>query len=156
VNPTGRFVVGGPAGDTGLTGRKIIVDTYGGACPHGGGAFSGKDPTKIDRSAAYAARNLAKTLVASGVAKRCTVQIAYAIGVPEPVSLYLDFHDTGQTSEAEVTEQLRDTVDLTPAGIIKRFDLRRPIYTQTSAYGHFGRDPDLFPWERVNERLWQP
>jgi len=151
VNPTGRFVVGGPAGDTGLTGRKIIVDTYGGACPHGGGAFSGKDPTKIDRSAAYAARNLAKTLVASGVAKRCTVQIAYAIGVPEPVSLYLDFHDTGQTSEAEVTEQLRDTVDLTPAGIIKRFDLRRPIYTQTSAYGHFGRDPDLFPWERVNE-----
>jgi len=156
VNPTGSFVVGGPAGDTGLTGRKIIVDTYGGTCPHGGGAFSGKDPTKVDRSAAYAARNLAKTLVASGAARRCTVQIAYAIGIPEPVSVYLDFHGTGQVAETEVTEQMKKTVDLTPAGIIERFDLRQPIYAKTSVYGHFGRDPDVFPWERVNEGSWAP
>ena len=151
VNPTGQFITGGPAGDTGLTGRKIIVDTYGGACPHGGGAFSGKDPTKVDRSAAYAARNLAKTLIASGLAKRCTVQIAYAIGVPEPVSLCLDFHGTGKVREDEVTETLRKTEDLTPAGIIERFNLSRPLYARTSVYGHFGRNAEYFPWEQVHQ-----
>jgi S-adenosylmethionine synthetase len=153
VNPTGRFVVGGPVGDTGLTGRKIIVDTYGGACPHGGGAFSGKDPTKIDRSAAYAARHIAKNLVAAGIAKRCTVQIAYAIGVVQPVSLYVDFHGTGKEPEEDVSAKLLARYDLSPRCIIDRFNLRRPIYAQTSAYGHFGRDSEQFPWERVDGRV---
>ncbi len=153
VNPTGNFVIGGPYGDTGLTGRKIIVDTYGGACPHGGGAFSGKDPTKIDRSAAYAARHIAKSLVAGGVARRCTVQIAYAIGVAEPVSIYLDFHGTGHIPETATVDRLRERIDLSPRGIIERFGLRRPIYAATSAYGHFGRDPALYPWEHTDTGL---
>jgi S-adenosylmethionine synthetase len=148
INPTGTFTVGGPAGDTGLTGRKIIVDTYGGACPHGGGAFSGKDPTKIDRSAAYAARFVARNIVASGIARRCTIQVAYAIGVPEPVSIRFDFHGTGTVPESVGEDRVREQYDLTPAGIIERLELRRPIYKQTSVYGHFGRDPETFPWER--------
>ena len=148
INPTGTFTVGGPAGDTGLTGRKIIVDTYGGACPHGGGAFSGKDPTKIDRSAAYTARFVARNIVASGIARRCTIQIAYAIGVPQPVSIHLDFHGTGTVPEFDVEGRVSETYDLTPACIIERLELRRPIYKQTSVYGHFGRDPETFSWER--------
>ncbi len=146
INPTGRFVVGGPHGDTGLTGRKIIVDTYGGRCPHGGGAFSGKDPSKVDRSAAYAARYVAKNIVAAGLANRCTVQIAYAIGVAEPVSVMIDTHGTGIVDEGEIT----DVFDLTPAGIIKSLNLQRPIYAQTAAYGHFGRDLPGFTWERCD------
>jgi S-adenosylmethionine synthetase len=151
VNPTGRFVIGGPQGDTGLTGRKIVVDTYGGRCPHGGGAFSGKDPTKVDRSAAYMARYVAKNIVAAGLAERCTVQIAYAIGVAEPVSLYLDLHGTGQIDEQQATTWVSRLFDLSPAGIIQTLDLRRPIYRQTAAYGHFGRELPDFSWEKTDK-----
>ena len=150
INPTGRFVIGGPQGDAGLTGRKIIVDTYGGSCPHGGGAFSGKDPTKVDRSAAYAARYVAKNLVASGVANRVTIQIAYAIGVVEPVSIMVDTHGTGKVEESQIENAVRDIFDLRPAGIIKTLDLLRPIYQKTASYGHFGREEDSFSWERVD------
>ena len=153
VNPTGKFVIGGPDGDCGLTGRKIIVDTYGGAAPHGGGAFSGKDPTKVDRSAAYAARYLAKNVVAAGLAERCTIQLSYAIGVAEPLSIYVDTHGTGKVSEARLEEVLRDTMKLTPRGIRTQLDLNRPIYARTAAYGHFGRSPDAdggFSWERTD------
>jgi S-adenosylmethionine synthetase len=154
INPTGCFVIGGPEGDTGVTGRKIIVDTYGGACPHGGGAFSGKDPSKVDRSAAYAARWVAKHLVAAGFARRCTVQVAYAIGVAEPVSLLLDFHGTGLVSETEAEAAVRRLFDLRPAAILEALDLRRPIYLPTAAYGHFGREREGFTWERTG--LVQP
>ena len=150
VNPTGRFVVGGPKGDTGLTGRKIIVDTYGGRCPHGGGAFSGKDPTKVDRSAAYAARYIAKNVVASGLAKRCTVQIAYSIGVPEPVSLFIDTQGTAAVPEVSIENAVPQVFDLTPAGIIRMLDLRRPVYSKTASYGHFGRNLPEFTWERTD------
>ncbi|SFC74035.1 methionine adenosyltransferase [Tropicimonas isoalkanivorans] len=153
VNPTGRFVIGGPDGDAGLTGRKIIVDTYGGAAPHGGGAFSGKDPTKVDRSAAYMARYLAKNVVAAGLAAKCQIQLAYAIGVPEPVAVYVDTLGTGNADEAEIADILRGMVRLTPRGIRERLDLLRPIYARTSAYGHFGRTPDEdggFSWERTD------
>ena len=150
INPTGRFVVGGPQGDSGLTGRKIIVDTYGGSAPHGGGAFSGKDPTKVDRSAAYAARWVAKNVVAAGLAKRCQVQLAYAIGVARPVSVRVDTFGTGTVSDVQLEEAVNKVFDLRPAAIIRDLDLRRPIYRQTAAYGHFGRaDLDL-PWERAN------
>jgi S-adenosylmethionine synthetase len=154
INPTGRFVIGGPQGDAGLTGRKIIVDTYGGSCPHGGGAFSGKDPTKVDRSAAYAARYVAKNLVAAGVAKKVTIQLAYAIGVVEPVSIMVDTHGTGVVNESKIEEAVRDIFDLRPAGIIKSLDLLRPIYQKTASYGHFGRELEEFTWEktdRINE-----
>ena len=154
VNPTGRFEVGGPMGDTGLTGRKIIMDTYGGVIGHGGGAFSGKDPTKVDRSAAYMARYVAKNLVAAGVADTCEIQLAYAIGVAEPVTIMVDTHGTGKLSEASAIKLIRELFDLTPAGIIRTLKLRRPIYLKTAAYGHFGRDDDGFSWEeldRVNE-----
>ena len=147
VNPTGRFVIGGPNGDTGITGRKIIVDTYGGSCPHGGGAFSGKDPTKVDRSAAYMARHVAKTVVAAGLASRCTVQIAYAIGVAEPVSVFAHCHGTAFVDEQRLEEAIREVFDLTPAGIIRNLDLTRPIYRKTAAYGHFGRELPEFSWE---------
>ena len=153
VNPTGRFVIGGPDGDAGLTGRKIIVDTYGGAAPHGGGAFSGKDPTKVDRSAAYIARYLAKNVVASGIADKCQIQLAYAIGVPEPVALYVDTLGTGQEDEARIADTLRELVKLTPRGIRTRLDLLKPIYARTAAYGHFGRETDEdggFSWERTD------
>ncbi|WP_457602897.1 methionine adenosyltransferase [Nitratifractor sp.] len=150
INPTGRFVIGGPQGDAGLTGRKIIVDTYGGSCPHGGGAFSGKDPTKVDRSAAYAARYVAKNLVAAGVAERVTIQIAYAIGVVEPVSIMVDTHGTAAVDESRIEACVRDTFDLRPAGIIKSLDLLRPIYRKTAAYGHFGREEPEFSWERTD------
>jgi len=153
VNPTGRFVIGGPDGDAGLTGRKIIVDTYGGAAPHGGGAFSGKDPTKVDRSAAYAARYLAKNVVAAGLADKCLIQIAYAIGVPEPVAVYVDTLGTGQADEAAIAAALTDLVRLTPRGIRTKLDLLKPIYARTSAYGHFGRAPDAdggFSWEKTD------
>ena len=150
VNPTGRFVVGGPVGDSGLTGRKIIVDTYGGAAAHGGGCFSGKDPTKVDRSAAYMARYAAKNLVAAGLADRCQIELAYAIGVAEPVSVLVDSYGTGKCDDARLAEIVRREFDLRPAAIIKALDLRRPIYKQTAAYGHFGR-PDLdLPWERLD------
>ena len=148
VNPTGRFVEGGPTADAGLTGRKIIVDTYGGAAPHGGGAFSGKDPTKVDRSASYFARYIAKNVVAAGLASRCQVQLAYAIGVAQPVGLYLDTFDTGVIGDDRLTEIVRELFDARPAAIIEQLDLRRPIYTPTSAYGHFG-DPS-YPWERTD------
>jgi S-adenosylmethionine synthetase len=148
VNPTGRFVIGGPRGDTGLTGRKIIVDTYGGAARHGGGAFSGKDPTKVDRSASYAARHVAKNIVAAGLARRCEIQVAYAIGVAEPVSLHVETFGTGTIPDAEIAGIVRATFDLTPRGIIRALDLRRPIYSSTAAYGHFGREEDGFPWEQ--------
>ncbi len=148
VNPTGMFEIGGPHGDTGLTGRKIIVDTYGGRAPHGGGAFSGKDPSKVDRSAAYAARHVAKNIVAAGLANECTVQLAYAIGVAEPVSINVDTNGTGKLPDTELAEMVRRTVDLTPRGIISRLDLRRPIYQATAAYGHFGRDE--FSWEKMD------
>jgi len=148
VNPTGRFEIGGPHGDTGLTGRKIIVDTYGGRAPHGGGAFSGKDPTKVDRSAAYAARHLAKNIVAAGIARQCTIQLSYAIGIARPISIHIDLHNTGKVPEYELSEYILKHVDLTPRGIIDRFDLRRPIYRPTAAYGHFGRDE--FPWEKLD------
>jgi S-adenosylmethionine synthetase len=147
INPSGRFEIGGPHADTGLTGRKIIVDTYGGSCPHGGGAFSGKDPTKVDRSAAYAARHLAKNLVAAGFADRCTVQVAYAIGRAEPVSVALDFHGTGRVEEDAAIAAVGRVFDLRPAGIIRSLDLRRPIYRRTAAFGHFGREYDRFTWE---------
>jgi S-adenosylmethionine synthetase len=155
INPTGSFVIGGPDGDTGLTGRKIIVDTYGGAAPHGGGAFSGKDPTKVDRSAAYAARYLAKNIVAAGLAKRCTIQLAYAIGVSEPLSLYVDTHGTGTVGDDRIEEaigQIDKLGRLTPRGIRTHLNLNKPIYEATAAYGHFGRkaEGDLFPWERVD------
>jgi len=151
VNPAGPFEIGGPNGDTGLTGRKIIVDTYGGSCPHGGGAFSGKDPTKVDRSAAYMARYIAKNLVAAGYARRCLVQLAYAIGVAEPVSLLIDTYGTGTVPDGELEAMVRATFELTPRGIIESLDLRRPIYRQTAAYGHFGRDVPDFTWERVDQ-----
>ena len=148
VNPTGRFVIGGPAGDTGLTGRKIIVDTYGGYAPHGGGAFSGKDPTKVDRSASYAARYIAKNVVAAGLASRCEVQVAYAIGVAKPVSVLIDTQGTARVDEEAITAAVLKHVDLRPAAIIQRFDLRRPIYCQTAAYGHMGREDLDLPWEK--------
>ncbi len=153
VNPTGRFVIGGPDGDTGLTGRKIIVDTYGGAAPHGGGAFSGKDPTKVDRSAAYAARYLAKNVVAAGLADKCTLQVSYAIGVSQPLSLYADLHGTGNVAEEDLEKALREVMDLSPRGIREHLGLSRPIYERTAAYGHFGRQPDNdggFSWERTD------
>jgi S-adenosylmethionine synthetase len=153
VNPTGRFVVGGPDGDCGLTGRKIIVDTYGGAAPHGGGAFSGKDPTKVDRSAAYAARYLAKNVVAAGLSKRCLIQLAYAIGVSKPLSVYVDLQGTGQVDEGKLSSVLQDLVDLSPRGIREHLELNKPIYARTSAYGHFGRAPEEdggFSWERTD------
>jgi S-adenosylmethionine synthetase len=153
VNPTGRFVIGGPDGDAGLTGRKIIVDTYGGAAPHGGGAFSGKDPSKVDRSAAYAARYVAKNVVAAGLADRCCLQLAYAIGVAEPLSIYVDTYGTGQVSPEVIEKAIRDTVSLTPRGIRTRLGLNRPIYRRTAAYGHFGRAPEAdggFSWERLD------
>jgi S-adenosylmethionine synthetase len=153
VNPTGNFVVGGPDGDTGLTGRKIIVDTYGGAAPHGGGAFSGKDPTKVDRSAAYVARYLAKNVVAAGLAARCTIQLSYAIGVSKPLSFYVSTHGTGQVPDAQLEEVLPGLVDLTPRGIRKHLGLNRAIYLRTAAYGHFGRAPEAdggFSWERTD------
>ena len=149
INPTGRFVQGGPSGDCGLTGRKIVVDTYGGAAPHGGGAFSGKDATKVDRSAAYAARWVAKHLVAAGAARRCTLQIAYAIGVASPVSLRVDFHGTGLVAESEAELAVQDLFDLRPAAIIEALDLRQPRFQATAAYGHFGREEAGFPWERT-------
>lgn len=151
VNPTGRFVIGGPQGDTGLTGRKIIVDTYGGYARHGGGAFSGKDPTKVDRSASYAARYIAKNIVASGLAKKCEIQLAYAIGVAEPVSVMVDTFATGQMPDEEIVKLVRKNFNLTPRGIIDMLDLRRPIYTPTASYGHFGRDDQDFPWERKDK-----
>lgn len=151
INPTGRFVIGGPQGDAGLTGRKIIVDTYGGYARHGGGCFSGKDPTKVDRSAAYAARYVAKNIVAAGLAKQCEVQLAYAIGVAEPVSISINTFDTGKVSEARLVEAVRKHFDLRPAGIIKMLDLKHPIYKQTAAYGHFGRTDVLLPWEKLDK-----
>ena len=150
INPTGRFVVGGPMGDTGLTGRKIIVDTYGGRCPHGGGAFSGKDPSKVDRSAAYAARHVAKNIVAAGLARRCVLQLAYAIGVSAPVSLLVDTQGTATVDEILLEAAVRAVFDLTPRGIIERLDLCRPIYAETAAYGHFGRELAAFTWERTD------
>jgi S-adenosylmethionine synthetase len=153
VNPTGRFVIGGPDGDSGLTGRKIIVDTYGGAAPHGGGAFSGKDPTKVDRSAAYAARYVAKNVVAAGLADKCTLQLSYAIGVSQPLSLYVDLHGTGKIGEEALEKALRNIVDLSPRGIREHLGLSRPIYERTAAYGHFGRQPDNdggFSWEKLD------
>ncbi len=150
VNPTGRFEVGGPHGDSGLTGRKIIVDTYGGRAPHGGGAFSGKDPSKVDRSAAYASRHLAKNIVAAGIAEECLIQVAYAIGVAEPVSIYVNTYGTGTMPDGEISAILSKAVDMTPRGIIKRLDLLRPIYSKTSSYGHFGRTEKEFTWERLD------
>ncbi|MDF1733183.1 MAG: methionine adenosyltransferase [Minwuia sp.] len=153
VNPTGKFVIGGPDGDAGLTGRKIIVDTYGGAAPHGGGAFSGKDPTKVDRSAAYAARYLAKNVVGAGLADRCVIQLSYAIGVSKPLSVYVDLQGTGRVDESKLENVLRDVMDLSPRGIRQHLDLLRPIYERTSAYGHFGRtatDDGGFSWERLD------
>jgi S-adenosylmethionine synthetase len=150
VNPTGRFVTGGPMGDTGLTGRKIIVDTYGGSCPHGGGAFSGKDPTKVDRSACYMARHVAKNVVAAGLAERAQVQVAYAIGVADPVSIMIETFGTGKVPNSQLEQLIRRHFDFTPAGIIKYLDLRRPFYRKTAAYGHFGRSEPEFTWERTN------
>jgi S-adenosylmethionine synthetase len=150
VNPTGRFEIGGPHGDSGLTGRKIIVDTYGGWAPHGGGAFSGKDPSKVDRSAAYAARHIAKNVVAAKLATECLVQLAYAIGVAEPVSVFIDTKGTGVIPDKEISKMIQKEVDLTPRGIIKRLDLRRPIYQKTAAYGHFGRNDKDFTWEKLD------
>ena len=151
VNPSGSFTIGGPHGDTGLTGRKIIVDTYGGSCAHGGGAFSGKDPSKVDRSAAYAARFVAKHIVAAGLAKRCTVQISYAIGVAEPTSIYIDSHNTGIISDEAITEKVQENFNLTPNGIIETLQLKRPIYFSTAAYGHFGKH--FLPWEQINPTI---
>ena len=153
VNPTGKFVIGGPDGDAGLTGRKIIVDTYGGAAPHGGGAFSGKDPTKVDRSAAYAARYLAKNVVAAGMASRCTIQLSYAIGVAKPLSIYADTHGTGQVDEAAIERAVAQAMDLTPRGIRLHLGMNKPIYARTAAYGHFGREPEAdggFSWEKTD------
>jgi len=151
INPTGRFVVGGPQGDSGLTGRKIIVDTYGGYARHGGGAFSGKDPTKVDRSAAYAARYIAKNIVAAGIADECEIQFAYAIGVAHPVSIMVDTFDTGKIPDDKITELVRTHFDLRPDAIIRDLDLRRPIYRKTAAYGHFGREDECFPWEKTDK-----
>jgi S-adenosylmethionine synthetase len=151
INPTGRFVVGGPHGDAGVTGRKIIVDTYGGAAPHGGGAFSGKDPTKVDRSATYMARYVAKNIVAAGLAKKALLQLAYAIGVAEPVSVLVDTSGTGVVPDDKIAELVRKHFDLTPKGIISHLDLRRPIYRQTAAFGHFGRTEATFTWERTDK-----
>ncbi|MEA1938510.1 MAG: methionine adenosyltransferase [Pseudomonadota bacterium] len=153
VNPTGRFVIGGPHGDCGLTGRKIIVDTYGGSAPHGGGAFSGKDPSKVDRSAAYATRYIAKNVVASGLARRCLIQLSYAIGVSRPLSIYIDTFGTEQIDKAKIVSAISDMVDLSPSGIRHRLELNKPIYARTAAYGHFGREPDAdggFSWERLD------
>lgn len=153
INPTGKFVIGGPDGDAGLTGRKIIVDTYGGAAPHGGGAFSGKDTTKVDRSAAYAARYLAKNVVAAKLAEKCTIQLSYAIGVAQPLSVYVDLHETGKVSEDAIEAAIRQTMDLSPTGIRKHLDLNKPIYAQSAAYGHFGRKPGRngsFSWEKTD------
>ena len=153
INPTGSFVVGGPDGDAGLTGRKIIVDTYGGAAPHGGGAFSGKDPTKVDRSAAYAARYLAKNVVAANLADRCTIQLSYAIGVAKPLSIYVDLHGTGKVEEAKLEKALAQVLDLSPRGIRTHLQLNKPIYAKTSSYGHFGRKPGRdgsFSWEKTD------
>ncbi|HEY8579248.1 MAG TPA: methionine adenosyltransferase [Beijerinckiaceae bacterium] len=153
INPTGKFYIGGPDGDCGLTGRKIIVDTYGGAAPHGGGAFSGKDPTKVDRSAAYAARYLAKNVVAAGLADRCTLQLAYAIGVAKPLSIYADLHGTGKVEEGKLEQVLMDAMNLSPRGIREHLQLNKPVYARTSAYGHFGRTPDAdggFSWEKTD------
>jgi len=151
INPTGRFVTGGPKGDAGVTGRKIIVDTYGGYAPHGGGAFSGKDPTKVDRSAAYMARYIAKNIVAAGLAERCMVQLAYAIGVADPVSVYVNTEGSGRVSDAVLSKLVRDNFELTPKGIIESLNLRRPIYRATAAYGHFGRSEDGFSWEKTDK-----
>lgn len=151
INPTGRFVIGGPNGDSGLTGRKIIVDTYGGYARHGGGAFSGKDCTKVDRSAAYAARYVAKNIVAAGLAKRCEIQLSYAIGVAQPTSIMVDTFGTGRLDDQKLIEIIREKFDLRPAGIIKMLDLRRPIYKQTAAYGHFGRNDLKLPWEQTDK-----
>lgn len=151
INPTGRFVVGGPQGDTGLTGRKIIVDTYGGAASHGGGAFSGKDPTKVDRSGAYAARYIAKNIVASGLAHRCEIQLSYAIGVAKPISVFVDTYGTGKINDQELMTLINQNFDLSPSAIIKKFDLRKPIYAQTASYGHFGRDDLNLPWEVLDK-----
>jgi len=151
INPTGRFVIGGPQGDAGLTGRKIIVDTYGGSCPHGGGAFSGKDPSKVDRSGAYAARYVAKNLVASGACERATVQIAYAIGVVKPVSIYINTHQTSKVANDLLVEAVNEFFDLTPKGIIETLDLLRPIYKKTASYGHFGREDENFTWEKTDK-----
>lgn len=153
VNPTGKFVIGGPDGDAGLTGRKIIVDTYGGAAPHGGGAFSGKDTTKVDRSAAYAARYLAKNVVAADLADRCTIQLSYAIGVAKPLSVYVDLHGTGRVDEDALERALSEVMDLSPSGIRRKLDLNKPVYARTAAYGHFGREPDAdggFSWEKTD------
>ena len=153
MNPTGRFVIGGPDGDAGLTGRKIIVDTYGGAAPHGGGAFSGKDPTKVDRSAAYAARYLAKNVVAAGLADKCTIQLSYAIGVSHPLSVYIDTAGTGRVDEDKLSDVLRELMNLSPRGIREHLKLNRAIYARTAAYGHFGREPDAdggFSWEKTD------
>jgi len=150
VNPTGRFEIGGPHGDSGLTGRKIIVDTYGGRAPHGGGAFSGKDPSKVDRSAAYAARHLAKNIVAAGLATECQIQVAYAIGVAEPVSIYVNTFGTGKIPDSEISRILKNEIDMTPRGIIDRLNLLRPIYRKTASYGHFGRDDKDFTWEYLD------
>ena len=153
INPTGKFVIGGPVGDTGLTGRKIIVDTYGGSAPHGGGAFSGKDPTKVDRSAAYISRYLAKNVVASGISDKCTIQLSYAIGLSEPLSIYADLGDKGIISEDRLVKFLLDLVDLTPRGIRERLGLNKPIFKKTASYGHFGRKPDQdgsFSWEKLD------
>jgi S-adenosylmethionine synthetase len=151
VNPTGRFVIGGPMGDSGLTGRKIIVDTYGGMARHGGGAFSGKDPTKVDRSAAYAARHVAKNIVAAGLASRCEIQLAYAIGVAKPVSIMVETFGTGKVSDDAIEKAILQMFDLRPAGIIKALGLRRPIYGQTATYGHFGRHDLDLPWEKLDK-----
>jgi S-adenosylmethionine synthetase len=153
VNPTGRFVIGGPDGDCGLTGRKIIVDTYGGAAPHGGGAFSGKDPTKVDRSAAYASRYLAKNVVGAGLADKCVIQLSYAIGVSKPLSVYVDTFGTGHVDEDKLSDALQQLVDLTPRGIRTHLGLNKPIYARTAAYGHFGREPEAdggFSWEKLD------
>ena len=153
INPTGNFVIGGPVGDTGLTGRKIIVDTYGGSAPHGGGAFSGKDPTKVDRSAAYISRYLAKNIVAAGISDKCTIQLSYAIGLSKPLSIYADLGDKGSISEDSLVKFLSDLVDLTPRGIRERLGLNKPIYKKTASYGHFGREPDQdggFGWEKLD------
>jgi S-adenosylmethionine synthetase len=151
INPTGKFVVGGPMGDTGLTGRKIIVDTYGGVGSHGGGAFSGKDPSKVDRSAAYMVRYIAKNIVAAGIASECEVQLAYAIGVPDPVSIHVDDFGTGKVPHDKLVDLIRNNFDMTPKGIIQTLDLRRPIYKKTAAYGHFGRTEPEFTWERTDK-----
>jgi S-adenosylmethionine synthetase len=151
INPTGRFVIGGPVGDAGLTGRKIVVDTYGGYAAHGGGAFSGKDPTKVDRSACYAARYIAKNIVAAGLARHCEVQLAYAIGVAKPVSVSVNTKNTGTIPDADIVKLVNKHFDLRPAAIIRNLDLRRPIYKQTAAYGHFGRTDINLPWERIDK-----